>query len=96
MRSILLSRLVQCSFVFRLKIIFDPVQIQSVSTLVPSMLQIRRHDYSGDFNIVIFVGICNLPFYAINTDTVSLFADLSLLFLAKLNLYCIDVLRQFE
>jgi len=46
--------------------------------------------------LVIFVGICTLPFYAINMDVVSLFTDLSFLFLANLDLYCIDVLSQFE
>jgi len=35
-------------------------------------------------------------FYAININFVSLFADSSFLFLATLNLYCIDVLYQFE
>ncbi|AES71711.1 transmembrane protein, putative [Medicago truncatula] len=43
--------------------------------LASSTLQIRRHEYSGDMNIVIlviFVGICNLPFYAINMDVVIL------------------------
>ncbi|AES63570.1 transmembrane protein, putative [Medicago truncatula] len=42
-------------------------------TLASSTLQIRRHGYSGDFNIVIFVGLCTLQFYAINMDVVSLF-----------------------
>jgi len=59
----------------------------------------RRHEYSGDFNIVIlviFVGIDTLPFYVINMDVVNLFTDSSFLFLANLNLYCIDVLYQFE
>jgi hypothetical protein len=42
------------------------------------------------------LGMCNLPFYAINMDTVSLFADLSFLFLAIMNLYYIDVLFLFE
>ncbi|KEH26580.1 transmembrane protein, putative [Medicago truncatula] len=40
-------------------------------TLASSTLQIRRHEYSGDVNIVIlviFVGMCTLPFYAINMD----------------------------
>jgi len=69
------------------------MQIQPM-TLALSTLQIRRHGYSGDFNIVIFVGLCTLPFYAINMDVVSLFTDLSFLFLA--NLYCIDVPYQFE
>jgi len=45
-------------------------------------------------NIVICVGICTLPFYAINVDVVSLFTDSSFLFLA--NLHYIDVLFQFE
>jgi len=44
--------------------------------------------------LVIVVGIGTLPFYAINMDVVSLFTDSSFLFLA--NLYCIDVLYQFE
>jgi len=64
-------------------------------TLASSTLQIWRHDYSGDLNIFIFVGICTLPFYVINMD-VSLFIDSSFLFLANLDLYCIDVLYQFE
>jgi len=70
------------------QISFDPVQIQ------PMTLTSSTHGYSGDFNIVIFVGLCTLSFYAINMDVVSLSTDLSFLFLA--NLYCIDVLYQFE
>jgi len=68
-------------------------------TLASSTLQIRRHEYSGDINIVIlviFVRIDTLPFYAINMDAVSLFTDSSSLFLANLNLYCINILYQFE
>jgi len=68
-------------------------------TLASSTLQIRRHEYSRDFNIVIlviFVGIGTLPFHAINMDAVSLFIDSSFLFLANLDLCCIDVLYQFE
>jgi len=68
-------------------------------TLASSTLQIQRHEYSGDLNIVIlviFVGICTLLFYAINMDDVSLFTDSSFLFLVNLDLYCIDVLHQFE
>ena len=64
-------------------------------TLTSLTLQIRRHEYSGDLNIVtlvIFVGIGTLPFYAINMDVVSLFAESSFLFLATLDLNCIDVL----
>jgi len=72
---------------------FDPVQIQSM-TLVSSTLQIRRHGYSGDLNIVICVGICTLSFYAINMDVMSMFTDSSSLFLV--NLHYIDVLYQFE
>ncbi|RHN40755.1 hypothetical protein MtrunA17_Chr8g0358241 [Medicago truncatula] len=66
-------------------------------TLTSSTLQIRRHEYSGDLNIVIlviFVGIGTLPFYAINMDAVSLSTDSSFLFLANFDLYCIDVLYQ--
>ncbi|AES73541.1 transmembrane protein, putative [Medicago truncatula] len=68
-------------------------------TLASSPLQIRRHEDSGDLNIVIlviFVGIGTLPFYVINMDVVSLFIDSSFLFLANLDLYCFDVLYQFE
>jgi hypothetical protein len=83
--------LVRCSFVAGWKIKFGPVQIQSM-TFVSSLLQIRMHGYSGHFNIVKYVGLCNMPFYAINTDAVSLFADSSFLFLAILSLYCINVL----
>ncbi|KEH34927.1 hypothetical protein MTR_3g074430 [Medicago truncatula] len=39
-------------------------------TLASSTLQIRRHEDSGDLNIVIFVGIGTLPFYAINMDDI--------------------------
>jgi len=76
----------KCLFGSYCHISFDPVQIQPI-TLASSTLQIRRHDYFGDFNIVIFVGLCTLPFYAINMDDVSLFTYSSFLFLA--NLYCI-------
>ncbi|AES78384.1 transmembrane protein, putative [Medicago truncatula] len=47
-------------------------------TLESSTLQIRKHEYSRDMNIVIlviFVGIDTLPFYAINMDDVSLFTN---------------------
>ncbi|AES88535.1 transmembrane protein, putative [Medicago truncatula] len=63
-------------------------------TLTSSTLQIRKHDYSGDLNIFICVGICTLPFYANNMDVVSLFIDSSFLLIA--NLHYIDVLFQFE
>jgi hypothetical protein len=75
------------------QISFDPVQIQSM-TLALSTLQIRKHGYSGDLNIVICVGFCTLPFYCIDMDVVILFTDSSFLFLA--NLHYIDVLFQFE
>jgi len=64
-------------------------------TLASSTLQIRKHEYFGDLNIVMFVGIGTMPFYAINMDVVSLFTYSSF-FLANLNLYFIDVLYQFE
>jgi len=68
-------------------------------TLASSRLQIQRHEYFGDINIVILVisvGIGRLSFYAINMDDVSLFTDSSFLFLANLDLYRIDVRYQFE
>ena len=88
-----ISLLIGCLFNSDCQISFDPVQIQPM-TLTSSTLQIQKHDYSGDFNIVIFVGLCTLPFYAINMDVVSLFTYSSLLFLA--NLYCINAFYQFE
>jgi len=54
----------------------------------------RKHGYFGYLNIVICVGICTLPFYAINMNVMSLFTDSSFLFLA--NLHYIDVFFQFE
>jgi len=91
---------VQCLFDSSWKVSFEQVQIRSMTmTLASSSLQIRRHEYFGDSNIVIlviFVGIGTLPFYAINMDAVSLFTNSSFLFLANLDLYCIDVLYQFE
>jgi len=56
-------------------------------TLAALMLQIRRYEYSGNLNIVIFVDISTLSFYVINMDVVSLFAYSSFLFLVTLNLY---------
>jgi len=61
-------------------------------TLASSTLQIWRHKYSKDLNIVVFVGIYTLSFYAINMDVVSLFADSAFSFLVTLNMYYIDVL----
>jgi len=68
-------------------------------TLASSTLQIWRHGYSEDFNIVIlviFVGIGTLPFYAINVDAVNLFTDSSFLFLVNLNLYYIDLNKRIS
>jgi len=56
----------------------------------------QLHKYFEDLNIVIFVGIGTLPFYVINFDGLSLFTYSSFLFLAILNLYCFNVLIQFE
>jgi hypothetical protein len=98
-RCILFFRLgavCRCLFVSGWKIKFDLVQIQSSMTLVSSTPHIKSHEYSGHFNIVKYVDLCNFSFYAINTDVVSLFADLSILFLAILTLYNINVLSQFE
>ena len=61
-------------------------------TMASSTLQIRRHEYYGDLNIDIFVDIDTLSFYAITMYVVSLFKSPALLFLATLNLYCIDPL----
>jgi hypothetical protein len=55
--------------------------------LASSTLQIRIHDYSGHLKIVIsIVGfvIDIMPFYAINSDAASLFADSSLLVFSEI------------
>jgi hypothetical protein len=49
-------------------------------------LQIRKHEYSGDFNIIILFIVGIMLLYAINSDAVSLFVDSSFTFLAKLNM----------
>ncbi|AES89894.1 transmembrane protein, putative [Medicago truncatula] len=58
---------------------FEQVQIRSMTmTLASSTLQIRRHEYSEDMNIVIlviFAGISTFPFYAINKDVVYMSFD---------------------
>jgi len=83
---------VRCLFDSCWNISFEQVQIRSMTmTLASSTLQIRRHEYSGDLNLVIFVGTCTFPFYAINVDVVSLFTDSSFLLLANLDLYCIEI-----
>jgi len=87
--------LVWCLFDSGWKITFEQMQIQS-TTLASSTLQIHMHEYSGDLNIVILVDICIMLFYAINMYVASLFAHSSFLFLANMNLYCIDVLYQFK
>jgi len=90
---------VWCLFDPGWKISFEQVQIRSMTMTLASTLQIRRHEYSGDLNrvnLVIFVSTCTLSFYAINMDDVSLFTYSSFLFLANLDLYCIDILYQFK
>jgi len=50
-----------------------------------STLQIRKHEYFGDFKfIILFVGI--FPLYVINLDFVSLLADSPFTFLTMLNM----------
>ena len=83
----------RCLFNSDCQINFNPVQIQPM-TLALSTLHILRHSYSGYFNIVIIVSLCTLSFYSINMDVVSLPTSSSLLLLT--NLYCIDILYQFE
>lgn len=66
-----------CLFYPCCKINFEQVHIQSM-TLAPSTLQIGRHEYSEGLNIVIFVAIGTMSFYAINMDFASLFAHIHL------------------
>ena len=74
----------RCSLGSDRQIFFDQLQIQSMTKL--STMKIRRHEYFGNFYFVtLFVGL-SMPFYAINSDAVSLFADSSFSFLALLNL----------
>jgi hypothetical protein len=50
-------------------------------------MQIQRHEYSDYlYFVTLFVGL-SMPFYAINLDDMSLFADSSFSFLVMLNLY---------
>ena len=80
------SVLLRCSFSSYWKVDFNQLQIRSM--IWASSLQIREHGHFGDFYfIILFVGILQLPLYAINIDAVRLFADSSFLFLAMLNLY---------
>ena len=80
------SVLLRCSFSSYWKVDFNQLQIRSM--IWASSLQIRERGHSGDFYfIILFVGILQLLLYAINMDVVRLFADLSFLFLAMLNLY---------
>jgi len=74
--------LLWCSFVpIKRSASINQLQIQSM--IWTSTLQIRKHGYSGDLDLIIlFVGI--LPLYAINLDVVSLFAVSSFTFLAIL------------
>jgi hypothetical protein len=50
-------------------------------TLVLLTLQIQIHEYFRHFNIVRYADLCNLLFYAINMDVMSLFAYSFILFL---------------
>jgi len=86
--------LVRCLFDSGWKISFEQVQIRSMTmTLASSTLQIWIHKYSHVSRICRH---STLPFHAINMDVVSLFTNSSFLFLANLDLYCINVLYQFE
>jgi hypothetical protein len=84
-RRYLISRFVAVFFDSSRKIIFGQLQIQSM--IWASTLQIRKHGYSGDFNFIILFVVGIMPLYAINSDAVSLFADSSFTFLAKLNMW---------
>jgi len=74
--------LLRCSFVpIERSTSVNQLQIQSM--IWTSTLQIRKHEYSGDLDLIIlFVGI--LPLYAINLDALSMFAVSSFMFLAIL------------
>jgi len=81
----LISRFVTVFVLFLLKVSISQLQIQSM--IWTSMLQMRKHNYFGDFDfIILFVGI--LSFYAINLADLSLFADSSLMFLEMFVLIC--------
>jgi hypothetical protein len=72
-------------------------------TIAPSTLQIRNHDYSIHLNIlksiVVIVTFVDIkPFYAINSDVVSLFADSFFLVFSGFEyvMILIDVVYLFE
>jgi hypothetical protein len=64
--------------------------------LESSTLQIRRHDYSRNLKFIIsivgFVIFVDIePFYAINSDAVSLFADSSFLVFSEFEYVTISI-----
>jgi hypothetical protein len=87
--------LVRCLFCSNLQICFDPDSM----TLTSSTLQIRGLDYFRHLYFVIsIVGLKIKPFYVINSDAVSLFADSSFLVFSNFEyvMILIDILYPFE
>jgi len=97
-------------FIFRLSAVFiwfrlkdqlwasaDPINDNDfgvVNVADPETWVFWRHEYSNISHICRH--ICTLSFHVINMDVLSLFTDSSFSFLVNLDLYCIDVLYQFE
>jgi hypothetical protein len=54
------------------------------------------HRYSSYFNVIILFVVGILPLYAINLNDVSMFTDLSFIFLVILNMWLYDVLHPFN
>jgi len=81
--SYLFTVLVRCLFDSGWKISFEKVHIQSM-ILKSSTLEIRRQEYSGALNIVLFEVIDTLPYYAINMDVVSFISNSSFSFFTSI------------
>jgi hypothetical protein len=88
---------------FRFADLHRSKSIADLMTIAPSTLQIRKHDYSGHLNLLkSIVGIVTFadikPFYAINSDAVNLFVDLSFLVFSgfEYTMISIDVIYRFE
>jgi hypothetical protein len=87
-RSLCCPVLVRCLFLFRFAGLFRFQLSADSMTLTSSTSQIRFHDYSEHLKFVTsIVGfVLNIrPFYATNSDVVSLFADSSLLVFSEID-----------
>jgi hypothetical protein len=100
---VLIFRLSTVFVLFKFPYLRRSKSIADSMTIASSTLQIWKHDYSGHLNLLkSIVGIVTFvdikPFYAINSDAVSLFAYSSFLIFKEFEyiIISIDVIYQFE